>query len=126
MQQLELLLVDEFLLGVALVGGGLGAVVVLVAADEALGFVHHLADDVDGDAVYEGTQLRVEAEARQGHVEFDEDLLGDFLYLKLVAAEFIGQVGHDLLVFLHDEGVQFGLACQYSLYYLLVFHGLKS
>ena len=122
----HLLVVDDLLLGVAVGGHLFWRVLPFVAADKALPFVQHLADDIDCDAVDVRTQLRVETEAGKGHVELNEDLLCHFFHLESGAAEFVGEVGHNLLVAPHDERVLLGVSCEDSLDDFLVFHCLES
>ena len=122
----HLFLMDDLLLGVAVGGHLFRRILPFVAAKDAFAFVQHLANDVDSDAVDIRAQLRVETEARKGHVEFDEDLLCHFFHLEAGTAEFVGKVGHNLLVAPYDERILLGVSCEDSLDNFLVFHCLES
>ena len=117
---------DNLLLGIAVGGYLIRQILPFVAADKSFGLVQHFADDIDSDAVDERTQLRVETETRKGHVEFDEDLLCHFFHLEAGTAEFVGKVGHNLLVAPYDERILLGVSCEDSLDDFLVFHCLES
>ena len=72
-----LLVADNLLFGIVVVGRHLGGDDVLARGDPTAKMFYFLADDVDSEPVNEGTQFRLELEARQGEIEFDKDLRTD-------------------------------------------------
>lgn len=122
--ELALLLVgDDGLLGIERGRRRVGEIGLVGEGDDAAVVLDFLADDVDSDAIDESAQFRLELETWEGIIEFDKDLLGQFLDIVFYPAHLEAEVGNDGLVFLHYFLIAIDIACQYVAYDLFFVHG---